>query len=171
MKEVLNNSILKPKNGRAMIETLSVMLLLILLGTGCFSLSLSSFGAYKRLNDAREKSTELRIASSFIVTKIRQNDVAGSIDVKPEPITGKNALVIYEHIDGESYATWIYYSAGYLMEALVLEHEEPSPDVSQQIAKVDDFNIEYDRDVQRISTSISIDGLRPYNSTATVRSK
>ena len=57
MKEVLNNSILKPKNGRAMIETLSVMLLLILLGTGCFSLSLSSFGAYKRLNDRKKHRT------------------------------------------------------------------------------------------------------------------
>ncbi|NLL67630.1 MAG: DUF4860 domain-containing protein [Clostridiaceae bacterium] len=171
MKEVLNDNILKQKNGRTMIETLSVMLLLILLGTGCFSLFLSSFGAYQRLNDSKEKSTELRIASSFVITKIRQNDITGSIDVKLEPITGKNALVIYENIEGESYATWIYHSSGYLMEALVLKHEAPSIDVSQKIAKVDGFNIEYNRDEQMILTSIYTNGLKAYNSTIKVKSK
>ena len=158
MKEVHSKVIFKQNNGRALIETLSAMLLLILLGAGCFSLSVSSFGAYQRLNDAKEKSTELRVASSFITTKIRQNDITGGIDVKPEPITGNNALVIYENLDGESYATWIYYSAGYLMEALVLEHEEPSLDVSQKIAKVDDFKIEYNLDEQKISTTVGING-------------
>lgn len=171
MKEVLDNNILKRVNGRAMIETLSAMLLLILLGAGCFSLSLSSFGAYQRLNDAKEKSTELRVASSFVTTKIRQNDIIGGIEVKPEPITGNNALVVYEKIDGESYATWIYHSSGYLMEALVLEHEVPSMDVSQRIAKVDDFKIEYNGDAQIIITSVGITGLKPYESTIKVRSK
>lgn len=171
MKEVLNKKALKRDNGRVLIETLCAMLLLILLGAGCFSLSVSSFGAYQRLNDAKEKSTELRVASSFITTKIRQNDIIGGIDVKPEPITGNNALVIYENINGESYATWIYYSSGYLMEALVLEHEEPSSDVSQIIAKVDDFKIEYNRDEQIILTSVGINGFKSYKSTAKVRSK
>lgn len=171
MKEILDSNILKRENGRAMIETLSAMLLLILLGAGCFSLSLSSFGAYQRLNDSKEKSTELRVASSFITTKIRQNDITGGIDVKPEPTSGNNALVIYENINGESYATWIYYSSGYLMEALVLEHEVPSIDVSQRIAKIDDFEIKFNGEEQTVLTSVGIDGFKPYKSTTKVRSK
>ena len=90
MKKVLNIS-LRQEKGRALIETLSVVLLLVLLGACCLSLSLSTFKTYQRLHDSRDKTSELRIASSFLTSKIRQNDIAGSIEVKPEPITGNNA--------------------------------------------------------------------------------
>ncbi|NLB77644.1 MAG: DUF4860 domain-containing protein [Clostridiaceae bacterium] len=171
MKEVLKNLNLKQKNGRVLIETICAMLLLVLLGAGCFSLSFSTFGAYERLNASKEKSSELRVASSFIMTKIRQNDVAGGLDVKPDSITGNNALIIYENLDGEDYDTWIYYNAGYIMEALVLKGEEPSIDVSQTIAKVDSFQIDYNREKNQIITSVGINGLKAYKSTIKVRSK
>ncbi len=173
MKEVhnKNNISLKQKNGRASVETLCAMLLLILLGAGCFSLSFSTFGAYQRLNTSKEKSSELRVASSFIMTKIRQSDIIGCLDVKPDPITGNNALVIYESIDGEDYETWIYYSSGYIMEAFVLKGEEPLTDVSQTIAKVDSFRIDYNRAEHQILTSVGINGLKAYNSTIKVRSE
>ena len=134
-EKVLNIS-LRQEKGRALIETLSVVLLLVLLGACCLSLSLSTFKTYQRLNDSRDKTSELRIASSFLTSKIRQNDIAGSIEVKPEPITGNNALVIYENINGESYATWIYHNSGCLMESLVLSHETPTPDISQIMQKL-----------------------------------
>ncbi|MGI6084053.1 MAG: DUF4860 domain-containing protein [Acetivibrionales bacterium] len=173
MKEVLyNNGIsFKQENGRTLIETISVLLILILLGVGCFSLSLSAFGAYQRLNDSKEKINELRVASSFIMNKIRRNDVNGGLDVKAHPVTSNNALVIYENIDGEEYETWIYHSSGYLMEALVLKDEEPSADVSQIIAKIDSFEIEYDSVDHKIFTSVGIDGRKPYNNTIKIRTK
>lgn len=172
MKEVLNNSIiLKQENGRTLIEALSVMLILILLGVGCFSLSISAFGAYQRLNDSKEKNNELRVASSFVLNKIRRNDINGSLDVKCHPIIGNNALVIYENINGEEYETWIYHSSGYLMEALILKNEEPSIDLSQKIANVDSFEIEYNHSEQKIFTSVGINGRKPYNSTIRIRSK
>jgi len=170
MKEVLKNSLIQ-KKGSILIETISVMLLLVVMGLCCVSLSMSSFQAYQRLNDSRTKSSELRIASSFIINKIRQNDVSGNIDVKPDPITGNNALVIYENINGENYATWIYHDSGCLMEALVLKHEVPSADVSQIIAKVDSFQLDFNREKRQIFISVGIEGVRPYNSIIKIRSR
>jgi len=170
MKEVLGNNF-RQKNGSILVETISVMLLLVLLGVCCFSLALSSFEAYQRLNASRAKSSELRIASSFIINKIRQNDVAGNIDVRPDPISGNNALVIYESINGTNYATWIYHDSGCLMEALVLRHEEPSSDVSQIIAKIDTFRLDFDREKKQIFLSVDIEGARPYSSTIKLRSR
>jgi len=168
MKEVLKN-IIRQKKGSIMVETVSVVLLLILLGVCCFSLVLSSFEAYQRLNDSRIKSGELRIASSFIINKIRQNDVAGNIDVRPDPISGNNALVIYESINGENYATWIYHDSGCLMEALVLSNEIPSPDVSQKIGNVDSFRLDFDRENKQIFFSVGIEGVKPYNGIIKIR--
>ena len=170
MKEVLRNN-LRQKKGSILVETISVMLLLVLLGVCCLSLAMSSFEAYQRLNDSRAKSSELRIASSFIINKIRQNDVAGNIDVRPDPISGNNALVIYESINGTNYATWIYHDSGCLMEALVLRHEEPSSDVSQIIAKIDTFRLDFDREKKQIFLSVDIEGARPYSSTIKLRSR
>ena len=173
MKEVRNNIYisLRKENGRTFIETLSVLLILILLGVGCFSLSMSTFGAYQWLNDSKEKNTELRVANSFVMNKIRQNDIKGSLDVKSHPITGNNALVIYENINGEEYETWIFHNSGYLMEALVLKNEEPSIDVSQTIAKVDSFQIDYNIIDHMIFTSVGINGIKPYNSVIKIRAK
>jgi len=170
MKEVLRNN-LRQKKGSILVETISVMLLLVLLGVCCLSLAMSSFEAYQRLNDSRAKSSELRIASSFIINKIRQNDAAGNIDVRPDPISGNDALVIYESINGENYATWIYHDSGCLMEAMVLRNESPSPDISQKIAKIDSFLLKFNREKNEIFVSVGIEGVRPYNSTIKIRSR
>ncbi|NLX63643.1 MAG: DUF4860 domain-containing protein [Clostridiaceae bacterium] len=170
MKKILRNN-LRQKKGSILVETISVMLLLVLLGVCSLSLAMSSFGAYQRLDNSRAKSSELRIASSFIINKIRQNDMSGNIDVRPDTISGNNALVIYESINGENYATWIYHDSGCLMEALVLRHEVPSPDVSKVIAKVDSFSLDFDREKRQITFSVGIEGVRPYNSVIKIRSR
>ncbi len=161
---------LKQNNGRALIETIISMLLLILLGVGCFSLAVSSVGAYKRLYDSKGKNTELRIASSFITTKIRQNDMTGCLEVRPDPISGNNALVIHEEIDGVIYTTWIFLSDGHLYEAIVLQDESPSVDIGQPIAKIDLFEINYSEEEQCIYTKVGISGNKPYESFINLRS-
>lgn len=172
MKKVINQKYfsLREKKGRAMTETLSVMLLLILLGAGCVGLAASTFNAYKRIYKSKSNSSELRVASSFIMAKIRQNDVSGCLDIKPDPISGKNALVIYENIEGTEYATWIFHYEGQLWEAIVLKDEAPEINMSQSIARLDTFNINFDRDGVGIRTEVGLEGYKPYENITKVRS-
>lgn len=161
---------LKQNKGRALVETLASMLLLILLGAGCFSLAVSAVGAYQRLNASKNNASELRIACSFVTTKIRQYDMTGCLEVKPDNISGINALVIHEKIDDKVYDTWIFHYDGCLYEAIVLEDENPEVDISQPIAKIDLFEINYDEKSHGIYIKAGIDGHKTYDSFLKLRS-
>lgn len=172
MKKVIRQKLLsyRDEKGRAMAETLATILLLILLGISCFSLALSTVNAYRKIYKTKEKTSELRVASSFIMTKIRQNDSTGCLDVKQDYISGKNALVIYENIEGNEYATWIFHHEGQLWEALVLKDEAISIELSQPIARIDNFEINYNKDVGGIRTKIGLEGHKPYEVFVKIRS-
>lgn len=142
------------QGGSTSIEVLSTMLLLLLLGIGVFSLALTSTAAYKRLYDNREASAELRVGLSFIQMKIRQNDMLDGISLKQNPINQKDALVIREYYESEAYDTWIYYDSGILRECLVLASEEPSNELSFEIAHVDGLNLRWDDDKRAIAINI-----------------
>lgn len=161
---------LKQNKGRVLIETLATMLLLILLGVGCFSLTVSAIGAYQRLYTSKEKAAELRVASSFITTKIRQNDMSGCLEVKPDPVSENNALVIHEEIDDVIYTTWIFHSDGWLYETIVLSDESPTVDISQPIARIDLFEINYSQGEKIIYTKVGINGYKTYDSFIKLRS-
>lgn len=130
------------QRGGVAIETIATLLLLLLTGIGIFTLSITSTAASKRINDSRGASSRARVALSFVNMKIRQNDRMGAVEVIPNPINGSNSLVIHEDYDEERYDTWIYWHDGKLYEALVLDHEQPSLEVSLEITKLDDFSIE-----------------------------
>lgn len=161
---------LKQNKGRVLIETLATILLLILLGVGCFSLTVSAVGAYQRLYTSKENAAELRVATSFVTTKIRQYDMSGCLEVKPDPISGNNALVVHEKISDIIYTTWIYYYEGYLYEAIVLEGEYPEVDISQPIARIDNFEINYSEESKGIYTKVGINGCKTYDSFIKIRS-
>ncbi len=161
---------LKQNKGRALIETLASMILFILLGAGCFSLAVSAVGAYQRIYAAKESTSELRIAYSFVTTKIRQYDISGCLEVKPDTISGNNALVIHEKINDKIYDTWIFHYDGYLYEAIVLEDEYPEVDISQPIARIDLFEINLSEEDQGIFIKAGINGHKTYDSFFKLRS-
>jgi hypothetical protein len=167
----LGHLFIESKKGRTTVETIATLLLIILLGMGLMGLTASSVNAYQRLYRGKECSTELRIAYSFITTKIRQNDVTGCLHVVRNPISNQNALVIYETIDGVDYATWIYHYQGTLWEAFVLKEEAPSLEVSQAIAQVDAFTISYDPQAQGIRLQVSIEGHESYGGLIKTRTR
>lgn len=161
---------LKQNRGQVLVETVAAMLLLVLLGVGCFSLTVSAVGAYQRLHGSKVSTSEMRIACSFVTTKIRQYDVTGYLEVKPDPVSGKNALVIHEPIDGPIYDTWIFHYDGTLYEAITLEDEDPDTEISQPVARVDDFDISYDEKAHGIYIKTAIDGYGAYETFIKLRS-
>jgi hypothetical protein len=140
--------------GSTSIESIAVLVLLILAGICLFTLSISSTSAYSRLYDGKEASVQARVALSFVSMKIRQNDVSGGVEIKPNPVNGGNALVIHEAYNGQNYDTWIFWDEGRLYEALVLGGEAPSREVSLEIIAVEGFEIGY-QDQNVIHTRIT----------------
>lgn len=130
--------------GSVSVETIATLFLLLVLGIGIFSLTVSSTSAYSRIYDRKNLQSELRVALSFVQMKIRQNDLEGAIRVDENPVNGGSAVVIREEYEDESYETWIYQDGGKLREALMPEGQAPSNELSFEIADVDDFSAEMD---------------------------
>lgn len=139
MTRALNN-----KAGRTQIEVLAVFILLILLGVSAFTLSMAGADSYKNLNSYRDKSASVRIALAYSEMKIHQYDTEGALSVEPQPVTGEPALVIRENIEGKNYETWVYFSNGYLREALVLEGELPTDEFGFEVVALDSFTLAAD---------------------------
>lgn len=132
---------IKAQNGYSLIEMSIVMLLLVLFGLGIFMLAAATTTTYESLVDKKSESESLRIASSYIVTKIRQNDRADSIKIYTNAFDDRDALIVFEAINDEIYETWIYVSEGSLREATVLKGIVPNDDLSFEIAEIDRLNL------------------------------
>lgn len=129
------------ESGYSLIEMTIAMLLLVMFGLAVFMLAASSTTTYEKLVDDKNTSEELRVASSYLVTKLRQNDQKEAISLESNLLFDSEALTIREVIGDETYITWIYISDGVLREVTVLEGVEPSDDLSFEIAKVDEMAI------------------------------
>ncbi len=132
---------LKNRAGRTQVEVLAVFVLLILLGISAFTLSMAGADSYKNLNSHRDKSASVRIAVSYSEMKIHQYDTAGAIQVEPHPVTGEQAIVIRETIEGKDYETWIYFSKGFLREAIVLKGQTPTDEFGFEVVALDAYTL------------------------------
>ena len=81
----MKSKIVEP-NGYSLIEMMIVMMLLVLFGLGIFMLAATSSTTYQKLVEDKETAGELRIASSYLMTKIRQNDRMGAIRIEKSAI-------------------------------------------------------------------------------------
>lgn len=136
-------------------ETMAVLLLLLILGTGIFALAVSSTSAYSKIYDGRNDASELRVALAFISMKIRQNDIEGAVEIRNNPVNGGPAVVIREEYEKGIYETWIYHDSGKLREAIMPEGMDPFNEYSFEIADIDGFSAEMQGNL--ISMSVWID--------------
>lgn len=132
------------EEGYSLIEMSVTMLLLVLFGLGIFMLAASSSGAYEMLTSDKSNNENIRIASSYITTKLRQNDRVNSVEVVQSYSDQSDALVISEVISGETYLTWIYMSEGKLREVTIPESLSPNDDLSFIISDIDSFELSVD---------------------------
>lgn len=96
-----------------------VDVLFVLALFGVFTLSalvLVILGAniYKQTVSHMTENYDSRMACSYFAEKIRQNDLASSVELGE--LYDTEALVFSQEINGETYATYLYYHNGYLKE-------------------------------------------------------
>ncbi len=132
---------MKAQNGYSLVEMSIVMLLLVLFGLGIFILAAATTTTYESLVEKKSESESLRIASSYVVTKIRQNDRVDSVKIYPNAFDDRDALIVLETINDEIYETWIYVSEGRLREATVPSGVTPNDDLSFEIAEIDQMDL------------------------------
>jgi len=133
--------VLGNRTGRTQVEVLAVFVLLLLLGISAFTLAMAGADSYGKLNSFRDQSSAVRIAVAYSEMKIHQYDTAGALSVENHPVTGEPALVIREAIEGKDYETWIYYSQGYLREALVLKGQTPTDAFGFEVVALDAYRL------------------------------
>ncbi|GAB6108836.1 DUF4860 domain-containing protein [Fusibacter bizertensis] len=133
----------RKQEGYSLIEMSIVMMLLLLFGLGIFMLAAASTSSYQTLVSDKDDNESLRIASSYIITKLRQNDQFESVEIANKGLEGKDALVIKEELAGDLYETWIYESNGVLREVTVLSGTKPTDDLSFEIADVDKLKLSF----------------------------
>lgn len=141
-------------NGYAMIELVLVIALLALFGIATLSLVVSGSAAYENINEKRELDSELRIALSYLDTKVRQNDSECALSLLSNPAGDGPALVVSEIIGQTQYETWIYLSGGKLREVLIEKGEPVLDDLGFEIAEVEGFTAEFDPDKMLLQLNI-----------------
>ncbi len=132
------------KKGHTLTELILVVAMLGLFGIATFTLVVSSSNAYKNIMEKTDVDSELRIAISYLDTKLKQNDSAKSIRLEANPSGAGNAIVIENTYEDEVYETWIYQSGGRLKEMIVAKGEPFQDELSFEISAVDGFIAVYD---------------------------
>ncbi len=129
------------EKGYSLVEMTVGMLLLLVFVTALFTLTASSAGSYERLVNEKEIDTEFRIASSYLTTKLRQNDRAGAVELVMQDNEPKVAIKISENLSGEIYETWIYVADGLLKEVMIPAGMEFDDDFAFVIAEIDKMEL------------------------------
>lgn len=118
--------------------------ILVLLVFACFMVSvlfvlLSGADIVQRLTERDQSAYNSRTAVQYLTTRVRQADLAGSIDVTVSEDT--TILVLTEEIEGALYETRVYYYDGYLREMFSPAGIGLPLEFGEKILPMDDFTI------------------------------
>ena len=148
---------MKNKQGYSLIELILVMALLVFLGVGTFTLMAASNHATQRMIDGQDHQAELRVASSYVTTRLRQHDDADAVSIRSHPNLPGEALVIEELYFGEAFENWIYFQEGQLKEVIISPEQEPRDEFGYVIAEIDTFSVTLDPELSGVWVTISLD--------------
>ena len=102
-----------------------------------------------------ENNYDRRVTFSYLVTKIRQNDVGGNIYIADKD--GMPMIAIKEFYDGDEFVTFIYYYEGAIREIFldIGSVEEFDFDWGDEIIKAEGFEFYFNEDKEKIEMSLT----------------
>ncbi|NTV88803.1 MAG: DUF4860 domain-containing protein [Clostridiales bacterium] len=131
--------------GHTLTELILVVAMLGLFGMATFTLVISSSTAYKKIMEKSNVDSELRIAISYLDTKLKHNDSSGAVRLEPNPLGEGNAFVITETFEDGTYETWIYQNGGKLKEMTLAQDDTFQDELSFEIADIEGLDAGYDK--------------------------
>lgn len=96
--------------------------------------------AYQSAVNTTDLNNQVRASISYVANKVRGGDNSGEIGI--EQINGSSMLVLRQEIDGEKYATYIFYHDGALREAFMDAADEFDPEYSEKLVDASAFYVE-----------------------------
>jgi prepilin-type N-terminal cleavage/methylation domain-containing protein len=133
---------MKQRRGYTLIELVLVLLLLVLVAAGVFSLAASGSEAFLRLSNRQGVTADMRTGLSYLDVQIRKHDSAGAVSIRQNPFADGQALVIAQPIEGAVYLTWIYVQDGYLCELFVEEGTAVTAEMAGKITHMDEMRLD-----------------------------
>ena len=130
-----------------------VMLALVIFALCCVSMLLYSAESCKDIADRGAEAWEKRTCQQYLKRRVWQGDMQGA--VYAASLKGKDALVLTEMIDGESYSTWIYCSGGRLREYFAESSAEPDPEAGVEVMEAKELYIDTDGNLLTIRTDLT----------------
>lgn len=164
MNSPQNNELTKPihkkfinNKGYSLLELVVVLFLLAIFGAVSFMLVGAASNSYSSLISKNRNNSELRIASSYINTKLVQNNSLDAINVIKNPFGADKAIVIKENISGNEYYLWICTSKGFLKEFMFKKNEKPDSSLGLDIAKINTLDASLDKKTGLLKYSVKSD--------------
>lgn len=131
----------KKHSGKTRLEIMLVMLMLILFSISAYTLVVATASSYEKNQTQMLTKDSLRLATSYIDSKIRQSD-SKNIKIIDIPISDKKAISIEETIDGNVYQNIIYLKDDFLKELYVQKGTNLQDVEGFDIAQISDMNLE-----------------------------
>jgi len=126
-----------------MTEIILVMVLLILFSISTLTLVATGSDSYINIINDNEENSKLRVAQSYIHTKVRQNLEEDAVYVANFSEIETNCLVIKDGYSNIEYETVIFLHDGKMKESLIINGGSFNPEASFTIVEIDklDFNV------------------------------
>lgn len=119
------------------IETSFIVALFTMFAATAFLVVLIGAKQYQQTADCMNRNYEVRTATSYLVEKVRQSDVAGSISITE--LDGLPSLLLTSVEGDRTYFTYIYCYDGMLRELYVSEEAVYSAESGQEIIPLHGF--------------------------------
>ena len=138
-----------------LIPVLFVLTLFLLLSALSISVILAGSSVYEKISDNMEDNYDRRVTFSYLATKIRQNDIGGSIYIETKD--GVPMIAIKESYDGDELITFIYHYDGAIREILVDAADKDGFDFDwgTEIIKAEGFDFEFCENEEKIEMSLT----------------
>jgi len=127
------------RNNSRAIDTFFILALLALFAITSFFVIIIGARQYHSIADQMTQNYETRTASSYLIEKFNQNDVAGSVSITE--IEGIPAIALTQAVNSQNYTTFIYAHEGYLRETTVSEGTVITPSYGQKIVEAASLDI------------------------------
>ena len=132
---MLNN---KKHYGKARIESILVMLVLVVFSISTYTLVVSTASSYDKNHKDMLAKDNLRLALSYIDLKVKQSGKKGVYLIE-KAIDNKDVIVVEDEIKGEIYQNVIYFKDGFLKEMLIKKGTDLDEVEGFEIAKIEDM--------------------------------
>lgn len=125
-------------SGRHAVDVLAVLLVLFLFTACALSVVLLGVNVYRKTAASMETNFTTRTCLSYIVEKIRQNDLDGGVSVTDQG--GIMAVTLKRTYSGDAYTTYIYEDNHTLRELFIRSDATFSAPDGQAIMEIGSFD-------------------------------